>query len=101
VADRLQDAALRHLRRSHELNKVATKIRAGECRGPAMRLTRRRKEQIVMAYVLTTRGRLPTHLGELLRGMRERMGPVSEDEVRRAIRWMLRRPAARAKGGVG
>jgi len=29
LADRLQDVALRHLWRSHELNKVATKVRAG------------------------------------------------------------------------
>jgi len=55
------------------------------------RLSRRRKEQIVMAYVLTTRGRLPTHLGELLRGMRARIGDVSEGEVRAAIAWSLQR----------
>jgi len=30
LADRLQDLAMRHLWRSHELNKVATKVRAGE-----------------------------------------------------------------------
>ena len=48
------------------------------------RLTRRRREAIVLAYVLTTRGRLPTHLGELLAAMSSRMGgPVTEDEVRR------------------
>jgi hypothetical protein len=29
LADRLQDAAMRHLWRSHELNWVATKVRAG------------------------------------------------------------------------
>jgi len=60
------------------------------------RLMRRRKEQIVMAYVLATGGRLPTHLGELLRAMRERMGDVSEDEVRRAIAWSLRRSRRQA-----
>jgi hypothetical protein len=53
------------------------------------RLSRQRKEQIVMAYVLTTRGRLPTHLGELLQAMRERMGEVSEEEVRKSIAWSL------------
>ena len=53
------------------------------------RLMRRRKEQIVMAYVLATGGRLPTHLGELLRAMRRRMGPVTEEEVRAAIKWSL------------
>src|SRR5215471_2979499 len=59
-------------------------------RGEAMRrLSRRRKEQIVMAYVLATGGRLPTHLGELLRAMRRRMGPVTEEELRRAIAWSL------------
>jgi len=63
----------------------------------AMRLTRRRKEAIVLAYVLATNGRLPTHLGELLAAMRERMGPVTEDEVRRAIRWALRRKLGAAK----
>jgi hypothetical protein len=30
LADRLQDAAMRHFWRSHELNKMATKVRAGE-----------------------------------------------------------------------
>jgi len=55
-----------------------------------MRLSRRRKEQIVMAYVLTTRGRIPTHLGELLKAMRRRMGWVTEEEVRRSIEWSLR-----------
>jgi hypothetical protein len=34
------------------------------------------KEQIVMAFVLATGGRLPTDLGELLRAMRERIGDV-------------------------
>jgi hypothetical protein len=61
------------------------------------RLTRRRKEEIVMCYVLATGGRLPTHLGELLAAMRSRMGPVTEDEVRRAIRWALRRKLGTAK----
>jgi len=62
-----------------------------------MRLPRWRKEQIIMCFVLTTRGRIPTHLGELLRAMRGRMGPVTEDEVRAAIAWSLqqsRRSAA-------
>jgi len=35
---------------------------------------------------------LPTHLGRLLAAMRERMGgEVSEEEVRKAIAWVLRR----------
>ena len=33
LADRLQDAAMRHFGRMHELNKLAIKVRAGECRG--------------------------------------------------------------------
>ena len=49
-----------------------------------------RKEQIVMAYVLATKGRLPTNLDKLLGDMREIMGNVSEDEVRKAIKWALR-----------
>ena len=36
-----------------------------------------RKEQIVLAYVLATGGRLPESLDNLLRGMRERIGYVS------------------------
>jgi hypothetical protein len=31
LADRLQDAAMRHFGRMHELNKLAIKVRAGEC----------------------------------------------------------------------
>jgi len=52
---------------------------------------RRRREAIILAYALVTGGRLPTDLGELLRAMRERMGEVSEEEVRKAIAWSLRR----------
>lgn len=55
------------------------------------RLSRQRRERIVLAYVLVNRGRLPTHLGKLLEAMRERVPGVSEDEVRRAIQWSLRR----------
>jgi hypothetical protein len=36
-----------------------------------------RKEQIVLAYVLATGGRLPESLDNLLRGMREMIGDVS------------------------
>lgn len=57
-----------------------------------------RKQQICMAYVLATKGRLPTNLDKLLADMREIMGDVSEAEVRKAIAWALRqksRPRAR------
>ena len=51
-----------------------------------------RKEQIAMAFVMVTEGRIPTDLGKLLADMREMIGDVSEDEVRAAIKWALRRP---------
>jgi hypothetical protein len=57
--------------------------------GNWMRLSRRRKEEIVMAYIVATGGRVPTDLEALLGAMRSRMGPVTEDEVRRAIKWAL------------
>src|SRR5262249_26583078 len=56
------------------------------------RMTRARKEQIVMAYVLVTRGRLPTNLNTLLDAMRKMIGDVTESEVREAIAWALRQP---------
>jgi hypothetical protein len=40
-----------------------------------------RREQIVMAYVLATGGRIPTDLDELLAAMRERLPGVTEGEV--------------------
>ena len=55
-------------------------------------MTRKRKQQIVLAYVLATKGRLPTDLGKLLADMRERIGDVTEDEVRASIKWALREP---------
>jgi hypothetical protein len=54
------------------------------------RLSKARKEQIVMAYVLATKGHLPTNLDKLLGDMREIMGDVSEAEVRASIKWALR-----------
>jgi hypothetical protein len=54
-----------------------------------------RKQQIVLAYVLATKGRLPTNLDVLLRDMRERIGDVTEDEVRASIKWALREPRPR------
>ena len=55
------------------------------------RLSRRRKERIILAYVLACGGRLPTRLSELLAAMRARMGPVTEDEVRKALAWAIAR----------
>jgi hypothetical protein len=56
-----------------------------------------RKQQIAWAYVMATKGRLPTNLNKLLGDMCEMIGDVSEDEVRAAIKWALRpmRPRAR------
>ena len=51
-----------------------------------------RKEQIAWCYVVVTGGRLPTDLDKLLGDMREMIGDVSEDEVRKAIKWALREP---------
>ena len=58
-------------------------------------MTRKRKQQIVLAYVLATKGRLPTDLGKLLADMRERIGDVTEGEVRASIKWALREPRPR------
>src|SRR5262245_66462464 len=61
------------------------------------RLSKARKEQIVLAYVLTTRGVLPDDLDKLLRSIRERVGgDVTEHDVRKAIKWALRQPRPRA-----
>jgi len=49
-----------------------------------------RKQAIVMAYVLATKGHLPTDLGALLRDMREIVADLSEAEVRASIKWALR-----------
>jgi len=53
-------------------------------------MTRKRKLDITHCFVLVTEGRIPTDLGKLLGAMRERIGDVSEAEVREAIRWALR-----------
>jgi hypothetical protein len=52
-------------------------------------MKRARKEQIVMCYLLVTRGRLPAHLGKLLQAMREIVGGASESEVRTSTKWAL------------
>ena len=57
-----------------------------------MKLPTRRKEEIVRAYVLATRGHLPTgSLEQLLADMRELMGDLTESEVRCSLAWALRR----------
>jgi 3-methyladenine DNA glycosylase AlkD len=53
-----------------------------------------RKQDIVMAYVLATKGRLPNNLDSLLQAMREIIGDVSESKVRKAIAWALQQPLA-------
>jgi hypothetical protein len=69
------------------------------------RLSKTRKEQIAMAYVLATKGVLPTNLAKLLHDMREIVGgDVSEDEVRASIKWALRKSrtmAAKAAHALG
>jgi hypothetical protein len=62
------------------------------------RLSTARKEQIVMAYVTVTNGRLPTDLDKLLGDVREMVRDVSEADLRKAIAWALqqtKRPRAR------
>jgi hypothetical protein len=56
-----------------------------------MRQATRRKEEIVLSFVLATGGRLGMHPGDVLRAMRERIPDVTEGEVRAAITWALRR----------
>jgi hypothetical protein len=53
------------------------------------RLSKTRKEQIAMAYVLATKGVLPTNLAKLLHDMREIVGGASEAEVRTSTKWAL------------
>jgi hypothetical protein len=50
-----------------------------------------RKQDIALAFVLVTEGRIPTDLGKLLDGMRQRVPGVTEDEVRASIKWALRK----------
>jgi hypothetical protein len=54
------------------------------------RLNKARKLDIVHAYVLATKGCLPTNLNKLLGDMREIVGDVSESDVRQAIAWATR-----------
>ena len=56
----------------------------------AHRLSKARKQQIAMAYVLATKCVLPTDLEKLLADMRAIMGDVSEDDVRKTIAWAAR-----------
>jgi len=54
-----------------------------------MRLSRKRREQLILNFVRATQGRLVEDLGELLAVLMG--GPVTEEELRRAIAWSLRR----------
>ena len=49
-----------------------------------------RREQIVMAYVLATGGRLPEDLDKLLAAIRELVPDLTEADLRDAIAWSLR-----------
>ena len=53
-------------------------------------MTKARKQDIALAYVVVTRGRIPTQLDNVLTAMRAMIGDVSESDVREAIRWALR-----------
>src|SRR5262249_59828514 len=87
---RAQGGAKNHPRRG---TKRTAATRSGEMRKPPIsRMKKARKEQICMAYVLATKGQLPTHLGKLLADMRALIGDVSEADVRKAIAWALRQP---------
>lgn len=56
-----------------------------------MRLSRKRREQLVLGYVRAMKGRLPRSLNEVLTKMAALMGgPVGESELRRAIQLALR-----------
>src|SRR5262245_61877097 len=59
--------------------------------GRPMRLSRKRREQLVLGYVRAMKGRLPRSLNEVLTKMAALMGgPVGESELRRAIQLALR-----------
>jgi hypothetical protein len=56
------------------------------------RATRRERfENIVRAFVVVTDGRPVRDLGKLLRAMRKVIPDVTENEVRAAITWTLRK----------
>jgi len=61
-----------------------------------MKKATRRKEQIVLCYVVATGGRLPENLGNLLRAIREVIPDVTESDLRAAITWSLRRSRRKA-----
>jgi len=61
------------------------------------RLSKARKEQIVMACVLATGGQLPTNLAALISDTRAIIGDVSEADVRKAIKWGLRQVPLRPR----
>jgi hypothetical protein len=62
-----------------------------------MRLSTQRKQEIVRCYIVATGGRLPRDLGKLLEAMRALIPDLSEDELRKAVAWALRRPSPRPR----
>ena len=71
--------------------KLAMAIVAREASWRRLKLSRRRKEAIIMAYVLATGGRLSTDLDKLLDAMRAQIGRGEVADQRAAIAWSLRR----------
>jgi len=63
----------------------------------APRMKTARKEQIVMACVLATKGRLPNDLAKLISDTCAMIGDVSEADVRKAIEWGLRQVPLRPR----
>jgi len=61
------------------------------------RLSTARKQQICMAHIMVTRGRLATDLDKLLAPMRELAGDVSESDLRKAIKWALQQVPLRPR----
>ena len=55
-----------------------------------MRLSRKRREAIILCFVRVTGGGLVADLGALLASMREHVPDVTEAEVRKSIAWSLR-----------
>jgi 3-methyladenine DNA glycosylase AlkD len=55
-----------------------------------MRLSRKRREAIILAFVRVTKGYPVRSLSGLLAALREHVADVTEAEVRKSIAWSLR-----------
>jgi 3-methyladenine DNA glycosylase AlkD len=55
-----------------------------------------RKQDIVLAYVLATGGRLPESLDNLLEKIRALVPDLTESDLRKAIAWALRQLSLRS-----